>query len=217
MNTQLTVDENRVTNFTVSIHADSVFRKSEDSFILEVSVTALSGPFPVGDKLTSRTVVPISEFKNEHDANRWAEDVLLFLRAHIQESLAHEAVLLASDEAAAAINIRGHGEQVDMEETLRKHERSTAERLRSIFNIKKTGPAAQWSNSELQEALAVLSKEMEGIRWTYTTVAEKLKESYGSKAPESGEALRKMLKRLHIKWTELKAGRFTTVDKDRIS
>ncbi len=206
-------EENHTASFSLTLRADSTFRKTEDSFILEVSITALRGERTIGELRTSRIIVPADEFKDEDDARAWADLTFRSFRARSTEALVHEAALALRDEALESVNARDGGDQVaNMDEMLTRHVRETEERLRKRFNIKKAGPAAEWSNTELSKAVAEVLKELPERQRTYAGVAEKLKERHGSRAPESGEALRKMLKRLYINWTELKAGRVITVE-----
>jgi hypothetical protein len=67
------------------------------------------------------------------------------------------------------------------------------------------GHFSQWSSTELTAAiqgiLALLSRQDR----TYEKVTEVLKTVYGDKAPDSPEALRKLLKRFGLSWRKLKA------------
>ncbi len=205
-------EENHNASFSLTLRADSTFRKSEDSFILEVSITALRGEHPIGQRLTSRIVVPADEFKDEDDARAWADLTFRSFRARSTDALVHEAVLSFRDESTETLNERSEGNQIDLEAMLTRHVRDTGKRIRERFNVKKTGPAAGWSNTELEREVAEILRELPEQQRTYTVAAEKLKQRYGSRAPDSGEALRKMLKRLQIDWAGLKAGRVSTVE-----
>lgn len=66
------------------------------------------------------------------------------------------------------------------------------------------GQHSQWAKAELesvlQGAFAILPKPSH----TYSEIATLLKNIYGDKAPESGEALRKLVTRIGIDWKQLK-------------
>lgn len=70
----------------------------------------------------------------------------------------------------------------------------------------KQGRAPMWSAAQLAEAVvAAMVSVPTGVKITYDSVVEVMREHHPDRAPHSGESLRKMVKEAQLEWKELKA------------
>jgi gas vesicle protein len=158
---------------------------------------------PIGDALTNKITVPVSTFRDETQAKQWADHAFRSFRARSTAALLSEAALTLGDEANWALDDLKI-ESMDMQEVVQAHIKDTTKRLQERFNLQRPGRQSQWDRLELMEAMkAVLNLLPEQDR-TIANAATRLKETHPDKAPESSEALRKVMKRQGISWKGLK-------------
>jgi hypothetical protein len=70
----------------------------------------------------------------------------------------------------------------------------------------KQGRAPMWSAAQLSEAIiGAMVTLPAGMKITYDSVIEAIREHHPDRAPHSGESLRKMVKDLQLEWKALKA------------
>ncbi len=133
----------------------------------------------------------VAEFFFQHLGVIFSQAVSL----HLNDAVHHALRALSLDE----IDLRAQAEI---------HGRQFAEESRKRFGVPLTGVPSPWERRELGRAVRVALRSLTNGRRTLDQVAKKLRESHPDKAPPSGEALRKLLKRHDLSWRDLKSGRF---------
>ncbi len=197
------IDEQPDAVFNLTIRADRSFHVGEDDYTLKVTIKALRGSIPIGEALTNKITVPVSTFRDEAQAKQWADQTFRSFRARSTAALLSEASLMLGDEANWALDDLKI-EPMDMQEVAQTHIRGTTKRLQERFNLQRPGRQSQWDRLELMEAMKVVLNLLPEQERTIAKAAARLMESYPGKAPESSDALRKIMKRQGISWKGLK-------------
>jgi hypothetical protein len=79
-------------------------------------------------------------------------------------------------------------------------------RVRSMMGLPRArGRRSQWEALSLRLAVIDALTRLDETDWNYDKVQREMHKAHGSKAPQSGEALRKLLKRFKLDWDEIKA------------
>lgn len=198
-------------SFQLIIQADSSFEQAGDAYVLKVDIKAFrkfaGGAHPIGEMITSKVTVPVPTFKDEDQANLWADQTFRSFRAGSTKALLEEAALTLGDEANGMIGELGI-EQMNFHELVSTHVQATRDRVRDRFNIPSEGQPSPWIKDELAAAVVSVLNALPAKERNYSKVSEELKKSYGEKAPESAEALRKLLSRFNLNWKKLKTGQY---------
>jgi hypothetical protein len=205
------IDELPSASFSLTIRANSTLHSNADSFTLEVSILTVrrmmmkgeSIEIPIGDALTNKITVPVSTFRDEAQAKQWADHAFRSFRVRSTAALLSEAALTLGDEANWALDDLKI-ESMDMQNVAQTHIRGTTKRLQERFNLQRPGRQSQWDRLELMEAMKVVLNLLPEQERTIANAAARLMESYPGKAPESSDALRKIMKRQGISWKGLK-------------
>ncbi len=196
-------DEQPYHAFNLTIRADSTLQTIQDAFALKVTVTAFRGSIPIGEAITNKIVVPASVFKDEAQAQAWAAHAFRSFRARVTAAILEEATLTLADEANWALNDLKI-EQMDAQEVVQNHLRGTTKRLQERLNIQRPGRQSQWERLELMQAMKAALTSLPEQERTIANAVERLKETHPEKAPDTANALRKILKRQGIAWKDLK-------------
>jgi hypothetical protein len=196
-------DEQPYQAFNLTIRADSTLQPVQDAFALKVTVTAFRGSIPVGEAITNKIIVPASVFKDETQARVWAALAFRSFRARVTAAILEEASLTLGDEASWALDDLKI-EQMDAPGVVQSHVRSTTKRLQERFNIQRPGRQSQWERLELMQAMKAALISLPKQERTIANAVSRLKETQPEKAPDTAEALRKIMKRQGIAWKDLK-------------
>jgi hypothetical protein len=196
-------DEQPYQAFNLTIRADSTLQTVQDAFALKVTVTAFRGSLPIGEALTSKISVPASTFKDKAQAELWASQAFRSFRARVTAAILEEAALTLGDEANWALDDLKI-EQMDAQEVVQNHLRGTTKRLQERFNIQRPGRQSQWERLELMQAMKEALLSLPEQERTLANAVDRLKETHPEKAPDSADALGKIMKRQNIAWKDLK-------------
>ncbi len=200
--------------FSFTIKGNLVVTKEESTVVLKHKFESYNWPVSYTD--TGETEIPANLFANEEEVEKFALNVHRTFVASVLDAMLHEAELQLNDIVHFILSHMGL-DSIDMREQVKRHARGTADRVKRQLEVQVAGPQAQWSNRALWRAVAQALKTLQKNEQTYANVTRILKEKYPDKAPETPEALRKMLDRLGIDWKSLKSGQVIPPDPVRIS
>ncbi len=197
------IDEQPSASFSLTIRADRSFHVGEDDYTLKVTIKTLRGSIPIGEAITSKITAPASTFTDEAQARLWADQTFRSFRARSTAALLSEAALTLGDEANWVLDDLKI-ESMDMQNVAQTHIRGTTKRLQERFNLQRPGRQSQWDRLELMEAMKAVLNLLPEQGHTIANAAARLKETHPDKAPESGDALRMIMRRQGISWRDLK-------------
>jgi hypothetical protein len=162
---------------------------------------------PIGINISGKSEIPASLFVDEQQQEAWAATIDRAFQEILVEATLDEAMSTLSDIIHFYLNYF-RIESIDMKEVLREHTRAAEARLKERLDLRGPGRRSEWTRLDLTNAVSEALKELPKKReQTYNHIARVLKEKYPDKAPESGDSLRKTLKRFEINLKELKIGR----------
>jgi hypothetical protein len=196
-----------IKTFKLSIEAVSDVRLDGDAITLRTTIKAFRGELQFGQTVTSEITATLATFRDEAHARQWADQSFRSCRARVTDALLSETALTMGDEAQWGLADVG-AESVDLHEVVRGHTRATRDRLRERFRLLTAGQPARWSRDELAEAVIDALNSLPPRQRTYAGVSGRLREAHAGKAPESAEALRKLLGRRNLDWGKLKSGQY---------
>lgn len=163
---------------------------------------------PVENTFTGETELDASLFADDDTLKKFAWLVNNKFSRMFGEVLAHEAILHLNDVIHFTLNELGL-DSIDLRGQAKAHARNTQKLVLDRMGVQKAGRAPQWQKYELGRAVVAILRKMPKKEQTYKTVAERLREQYGDKAPKSGDALRKMLEGHELDWQGLKNGLYS--------
>jgi hypothetical protein len=196
-----------IKTFKLSIEAVSDVRLAGDAITLRTTIKAFRGELQFGQTVTSEITAALATFRDEAHARLWADQSFRSFRARVTDALLSEAALTMGDEAQWGLADVG-AESVNLHEVVRGHARATRDRLRERFRLLTAGQPSQWARDELAEAVIDALNSLPTSQHTYAGVSGRIKETHAGKAPESAEALRKLLGRFNLDWGKLKSGQY---------
>ncbi len=154
-----------------------------------------------------KTELSAKLFKDDHTVEEFAGKVHLIFTHWLSKVLAEEATLYLNDVIHFVLSDMALDE-VDLNAQARIHAKQTATLVRQRLGLRKNGQRSLWSRFELAravfDAMGAIPNHPDR---TYEGVVEELKKRHPDKAPESADALRKMLKRMGLSWKRIKADR----------
>jgi hypothetical protein len=200
------INEPKDGTFEFTIKAGYSLNKGSDTFGLKVTFEGFcrvgSELVSTGQTVSSETIVPASIFKNEEQADAWANHAFRIIRLRYIHAALYEGVLLAGDEANDALNAL-QIDVVEMQDVIQDHIKGTSTRLQKLYQMRASGQPSQWTRHKLSKAVRLAVDPLPKKERTIAKAAERLKEMHPDKAPTSPAALRQMLSRFKIKWSEV--------------
>ena len=208
------LEEIKLPSFSFTIKGEMAVTKEESTVVLEHKFESYNWPVEYTD--TGKTEIPANLFADEEELQKFTRAVHQAFVGSVLDAMLHEAELQLNDMVHFTLNHMGL-DSIDMREQVKAHTRETTARVKRQLGVQATGPQAQWSNRALSRAVAQALRTLRKNEQTYANVTRILKEKYPDKAPETPEALRKMLDRLGINWKSLKTGQVISPETVRIS
>lgn len=192
---------------TVKIDTQLFFERNELKITVHHRLHYSTGP--VEHTTEGRTDIPANYFKDDETFQMFVARVTALytnpLTERLTAALADEAALTLGDIIYFVLNDL-EIDSSDMRDLAKYHAQQTQKRVARHLAVPQRGRGAQWKRAELARAILAELRALSKRDRTYSRVASALEKKYGTKAPVSGDGLRKMLERLELDWSDLKNG-----------
>jgi hypothetical protein len=158
------------------------------------------------DMVTRETTIPLGLFKDEAQCREWCNEVARVYHETLSDALRGEAGVHLDLTMNTLLNDLGIT-KIDIPSLIDEVAAVRARGAKLSLHLPLKGRYSQWTPTELTLAVrAALSSMSDHEKKDYENVAFRLQKSHSDKAPKTGEALRKLMSRLDVKWKDLKTG-----------
>ncbi|HEX8843073.1 MAG TPA: hypothetical protein VF791_00305 [Pyrinomonadaceae bacterium] len=158
------------------------------------------------ETVTRETTIPLDFFKDEAQCREWCNEVTRVYHETLSDALRGEAGIHFDLVTNMVLNDLGIV-KIDLPGVIDGLAAMRAKGAKLSMHLPLKGRYSQWTPAELTLAIkAALRSIPEYEKKDYENVAARLKKSHPDKAPKSGDALRKLVGRLDLKWRDLKNG-----------
>jgi hypothetical protein len=133
----------------------------------------------------------------------WTATTFYGFYVHLIHVLLDGAALHMKDMIKITLNSTGIKPQ-DMQDVFNEHMNEIADELKVSLGLQRPGRPSQWGKYEFLRAVTGALRTLPPKKQTYAGVAAALRKSHPTKAPKSGDVVRKTLDRFDFDWKEIK-------------